>query len=78
MVCAMRRFLRRLRKAAHAGTGTVRRVEMPPAMGFETSDWRPQPSTFEGKQRIEVPFALAVLVLGPAPFRAALAYTFAY
>ena len=36
-----------------AKKGCVRRVEMSPRLGFETSQWSPEPSTFEGKQRME-------------------------
>lgn len=36
-----------------AKKGAVRRVEMPPKLGFETSNWNPPPATFEGKQRME-------------------------
>jgi len=33
--------------------GEKRRVEVPPSVGFETSDWNPQPTTFRGKQQIK-------------------------
>ena len=36
-----------------ARRGAVRRVEVPPSLGFATSAWRPAPDTFEGRQRIE-------------------------
>ena len=36
-----------------AKKGCVRRVELPPRLGFETSQWSPEPSTFEGRQRME-------------------------
>ena len=36
-----------------ARRGAVRRVEVPPRLGFATSAWRPAPDTFEGRQRIE-------------------------
>ena len=31
--------------------GAERRIEVPPRLGFATSNWLPQPATFEGKQR---------------------------
>jgi len=36
-----------------AHTGDYRRIEVPPDLGFETSGWRPTPSGFSGKQRLE-------------------------
>mmetsp|Transcript_56989 Transcript_56989/g.185205 ORF Transcript_56989/g.185205 Transcript_56989/m.185205 type:complete len:289 (+) Transcript_56989:51-917(+) len=33
--------------------GGVRKVEMPPQLGFQTSEWKPEPSNFSGKQRME-------------------------
>lgn len=36
-----------------AKRGSVRLIEMTPALGFATSDWRPMPATFAGKQRVE-------------------------
>lgn len=35
-----------------AKKGAVLKVEMPPAVGFESSAWQPAAATFEGKQRI--------------------------
>jgi hypothetical protein len=32
--------------------GERRRVELPPSVGFETSDWRPEPTTRRGKAQI--------------------------
>ena len=32
--------------------GERRRVELPPRIGFETSDWKPEPTTRRGKTRI--------------------------
>jgi len=34
-------------------SGGVRAVEMPPETGFVTSDWKPEPTNFSGKQRME-------------------------
>ena len=36
-----------------ASRGSRRRVELPPASGFASSDWRPKPAGFAGQQRIE-------------------------
>lgn len=36
-----------------AHQGDLRRIEVPPDLGFETSDWRPTPTGFSGKQRLE-------------------------
>mmetsp|Transcript_49316 Transcript_49316/g.79587 ORF Transcript_49316/g.79587 Transcript_49316/m.79587 type:complete len:154 (+) Transcript_49316:62-523(+) len=36
-----------------AKKGAERRIEVPPHLGFATSNWLPQPATFEGKQRME-------------------------
>ena len=36
-----------------AHKGDVRRVEIPPDLGFATSEWRPTPEGFGGKQRLE-------------------------
>jgi len=36
-----------------AHKGDLRRVEVPPDLGFETSDWKPEPSGFSGRQRLE-------------------------
>jgi hypothetical protein len=36
-----------------AKRGSVRLIEMTPALGFATSEWRPAPATFAGKQRVE-------------------------
>jgi hypothetical protein len=33
--------------------GERRRVEVPPNVGFETSNWRPKPTTRNGKQHIK-------------------------
>ena len=33
--------------------GSIRRVEMPPALGFETSGWRPGPENFSGRKKQE-------------------------
>mmetsp|Transcript_45096 Transcript_45096/g.94564 ORF Transcript_45096/g.94564 Transcript_45096/m.94564 type:complete len:273 (-) Transcript_45096:2896-3714(-) len=33
--------------------GEKRRVELPPVVGFETSDWMPEPTTRRGKTQIE-------------------------
>ena len=33
--------------------GERRRIEVPPNVGFETSDWKPAPTTRNGKQRIK-------------------------
>ena len=33
--------------------GEKRRIQCPPALGFETSDWNPQPTTFRGRQQIK-------------------------
>ncbi len=41
-------------RRASCAAGAVRRVEMPPQLGFKTSNWAPAPATFEGKQRMEV------------------------
>jgi len=38
---------------AGAKKGSIRKVEIPPKLGFETSGWQPAPATFEGKQRME-------------------------
>lgn len=35
------------------GKGEKRRVELPPAVGFETSNWSPEPETRMGKAGIE-------------------------
>lgn len=35
------------------GKGERRRVELPPGVGFETSDWRPEPTTRMGRAGIE-------------------------
>ena len=32
--------------------GEKRRIEVPPALGFETSDWNPKPTTFRGERQI--------------------------
>ncbi|KAL7566960.1 hypothetical protein ACA910_019892 [Epithemia clementina (nom. ined.)] len=32
--------------------GEKRRIVCPPAVGFETSDWNPQPTTFRGRRQI--------------------------
>eukprot|EP00977_Amphora_coffeiformis_P013108 scaffold3364_cov161-Amphora_coffeaeformis.AAC.3 len=32
--------------------GEKRRIVVPPALGFETSDWNPKPSTFRGERQI--------------------------
>lgn len=32
--------------------GERRRIELPPRLGFETSDWKPEPTTRRGKTRI--------------------------
>eukprot|EP00961_Rhodomonas_salina_P041747 561565-Rhodomonas_salina.1 len=54
--------------------GAVLKVEMPPAVGFESSAWQPAAATFEGKQRIErspsqtpPPGLLAAVLAAPAP-----------
>jgi len=36
-----------------AHKGDFRRIEVPPDLGFETSGWKPQPSGFSGRQRLE-------------------------
>ena len=36
-----------------AHQGDLRRIELPPDLGFETSAWRPAPSGFSGRQRLE-------------------------
>lgn len=36
-----------------ASKGTRRRVQLPRSMGFETSEWRPQPTGYAGQQRIK-------------------------
>lgn len=36
-----------------ASKGTRRRVQLPRASGFESSDWKPEPTTFAGQQRIK-------------------------
>ena len=36
-----------------AKKGATRLVEMPPRLGFSTSDWQPAPEGFAGKQRVE-------------------------
>ena len=33
--------------------GERRRISCPPKVGFETSDWNPQPTTFRGRQQIK-------------------------
>lgn len=33
--------------------GDFRRIEVPPDLGLQTSDWRPMPVSFSGKQRLE-------------------------
>eukprot|EP00527_Entomoneis_sp_CCMP2396_P004235 CAMPEP_0198138444 /NCGR_PEP_ID=MMETSP1443-20131203/1866_1 /TAXON_ID=186043 /ORGANISM="Entomoneis sp., Strain CCMP2396" /LENGTH=309 /DNA_ID=CAMNT_0043800231 /DNA_START=17 /DNA_END=943 /DNA_ORIENTATION=- len=33
--------------------GEKRRIECPPSLGFETSDWNPQPADFRGRQQIK-------------------------
>ena len=33
--------------------GEKRRIECPPSVGFETSDWNPRPTSFRGKQQIK-------------------------
>lgn len=33
--------------------GERRRIECPPKLGFETSDWNPQPTDFRGRQQIK-------------------------
>jgi hypothetical protein len=33
--------------------GEKRRINCPPQLGFETSDWNPQPTDFRGKQQIK-------------------------
>ena len=33
--------------------GERRRIECPPELGFETSDWNPKPTNFRGKQQIK-------------------------
>lgn len=42
-------------KRAMAGMkkGERRRIECPPKLGFETSDWNPKPTTFRGKQQMK-------------------------
>ncbi|KAL7536738.1 hypothetical protein ACHAWF_005546 [Thalassiosira exigua] len=35
------------------GKGEKRRVELPPGVGFETSNWQPEPTTRRGKTQIE-------------------------
>ena len=36
-----------------AHRGDVRRIEVPPDLGFQTSEWRPAPEGFSGRQRLE-------------------------
>ncbi|KAJ8598277.1 hypothetical protein CTAYLR_006001 [Chrysophaeum taylorii] len=36
-----------------AARGSRRRVQLPPNKGFATSEWRPEPADFAGKQRIK-------------------------
>lgn len=36
-----------------AHKGDVRRIELPPDLGFETSDWRPAPEGNGGQQRLQ-------------------------
>ena len=36
-----------------AHKGDLRRIEVPPDLGFATSDWKPAPSGYSGKQRLE-------------------------
>ena len=36
-----------------AHKGDFRRIEVPPDLGFVTSDWKPAPSSFSGRQRLE-------------------------
>lgn len=36
-----------------AHKGDLRRIEVPPDLGFATSDWKPAPSGFSGRQRLE-------------------------
>ena len=36
-----------------AHQGAIRRIEVPPDLGFETSGWKPVPSGFSGRQRLE-------------------------
>jgi len=36
-----------------AHKGDFRRIEVPPDLGFETSDWKPTPTGFSGRQRLE-------------------------
>lgn len=36
-----------------AKRGSVRLIEVTPALGFGTSDWKPKPTNFAGKQRME-------------------------
>lgn len=36
------------------GKGERRRVELPPGVGFDTSDWNPEPTTRRGKTQIEL------------------------
>ena len=36
-----------------AHRGDFRRIEVPPDLGFQTSDWRPTPQGFSGRQRLE-------------------------
>ena len=36
-----------------AHKGDFRRIEVPPDLGFQTSDWKPTPSGFSGRQRLE-------------------------
>lgn len=36
-----------------AAKGTRRRVQLPRSKGFETSNWRPEPATYAGQQRIK-------------------------
>jgi hypothetical protein len=38
---------------AGAHRGDFRRIEVPPDLGFETSNWQPAPTGFSGKQRLE-------------------------
>ena len=36
-----------------AHKGDLRRIELPPDLGFETSQWKPAPTGFSGRQRLE-------------------------
>eukprot|EP00930_Biecheleria_cincta_P101090 TRINITY_DN92722_c0_g1_i1.p2 TRINITY_DN92722_c0_g1~~TRINITY_DN92722_c0_g1_i1.p2 ORF type:complete len:242 (-),score=41.93 TRINITY_DN92722_c0_g1_i1:453-1178(-) len=33
--------------------GGIRSIEMPPSLGFETSNWQPKPTNFAGERRME-------------------------